>query len=157
VNNLGRMASGGCGLAKVSLGSASRHVLPFYALQATTHKTALRPFQVCPRTRGATCSRLLPPWTPLLWRGIIPRSLWNCDVSFVGWWYKHCHNANLNGRYGIGIIWFNLIRNDWINLKETKMKLRRNALHTTEGRWRKQMNTSQHGRMARGGHGLPEI
>ncbi|CAK9299741.1 unnamed protein product [Gordionus sp. m RMFG-2023] len=44
----------------------------------------------------------------------------NCAKFYSGgWWYSNCQKCNLNGRYGIGITWFDsFIKKDWI--KSTK-------------------------------------
>ena len=44
-----------------------------------------------------------------------------------GWWYKHCHYSNLNGRYSVGSVWFNNELDEWIQMKYTSMKIRRNS------------------------------
>ena len=53
----------------------------------------------------------------------------NCAVLYTGaWWYKSCHNSNLNGNYvgqkydGRGLKWHRF-RGD-LSLKFTEMKLR---------------------------------
>ena len=42
----------------------------------------------------------------------------------VGWWYKHCQMCNLNGRYNIGFIWFNLDYNIYLQLTHSVMKIK---------------------------------
>ncbi|VDP01578.1 unnamed protein product [Soboliphyme baturini] len=41
-----------------------------------------------------------------------------------GWWFSQCQKANLNGDFRIGIIWFDIVSEDWIQLKRTVMKMR---------------------------------
>lgn len=41
----------------------------------------------------------------------------------AGWWYKHCHYGNLNGRYDLGMVWYNFDTDEWIQLKTSKMKI----------------------------------
>lgn len=56
----------------------------------------------------------------------------HCAVHYTaGWWYRHCHYGNLNGRYKVGIVWFNQELNDWIQMKSTVMKIKRNAASTS--------------------------
>lgn len=45
----------------------------------------------------------------------------NDGVSFycvmyymVGWWYKYCYYGNLNGRYDLGMVWYNFEIDEWI-------------------------------------------
>ncbi|KAL9974179.1 hypothetical protein ACROYT_G011190 [Oculina patagonica] len=54
----------------------------------------------------------------------------NCARAFHGaWWYKHCHDSNLNGPYhqppkeGDGVIWFHW-KGHYESLKRTEMKMR---------------------------------
>ena len=54
----------------------------------------------------------------------------NCVVKYTGaWWYRSCHNSNLNGKYlgntlrnYKGIMWYRFKRG--LSLKFTVMKLR---------------------------------
>ena len=53
----------------------------------------------------------------------------NCAVQFTGaWWYKSCHNSNLNGKYlgnkydNRGAMWYHF--RSHLSLKFTEMKLR---------------------------------
>ena len=43
----------------------------------------------------------------------------------AGWWYKHCHYCNLNGRYTVGIVWFNQDFDEWVQMQSTKMMIQR--------------------------------
>lgn len=40
-----------------------------------------------------------------------------------GWWYKHCHYSNLNGRYTAGMVWFHQDLDEWIQMKQTTMRI----------------------------------
>lgn len=42
----------------------------------------------------------------------------NCEG---GWWFSHCQHANLNGRYNLGLTWFDASRNEWIAVKSSQM------------------------------------
>ena len=47
--------------------------------------------------------------------------------EMAGWWFKHCHIGNLNGRYKLEMIWFNQDWKDWVELKGTVMKVKPNT------------------------------
>ena len=60
------------------------------------------------------------------------RSVENCAIKFKGgWWYKACHNANLNGlyhggpyeSYADGVCW-NAFKGLQYSLKRTELKLK---------------------------------
>lgn len=38
-----------------------------------------------------------------------------------GWWFSHCQHANLNGRYNLGLTWFNSDLNEWVAVKSSHM------------------------------------
>jgi hypothetical protein len=49
----------------------------------------------------------------------------DCAASYEGgWWFSHCQHANLNGRYGLGLTWFDGTRNEWIAVAHSVMKVR---------------------------------
>ncbi|XP_060065722.1 angiopoietin-2-like [Ylistrum balloti] len=49
----------------------------------------------------------------------------NCAMYYTaGWWYKHCHFSNLNGRYDLGMVWYNYDKGEWIQLKRASMKVK---------------------------------
>ncbi|XP_074655913.1 uncharacterized protein LOC141909368 [Tubulanus polymorphus] len=51
----------------------------------------------------------------------------HCGKHYTsGWWYKHCHYSNLNGRFNKGIVWFNYDKEEWVELKHSEMKIKRN-------------------------------
>lgn len=49
----------------------------------------------------------------------------NCADSYQGgWWYSHCQHVNINGKYGLGLTWYDSLENEWIALARVEMKLR---------------------------------
>lgn len=44
-----------------------------------------------------------------------------------GWWFSHCQHANLNGRYNLGLTWFDASRNEWIAVKSSHMMIARRS------------------------------
>lgn len=50
----------------------------------------------------------------------------HCAANYEGgWWFSHCQHANLNGRYNLGLTWFDAARNEWIAVKSSQMLIRR--------------------------------
>lgn len=50
----------------------------------------------------------------------------HCAQNYEGgWWFSHCQHANLNGRYNLGLTWFDGTRNEWIAVAFSEMKIRR--------------------------------
>lgn len=46
----------------------------------------------------------------------------HCAANYEGgWWFSHCQHANLNGRYNLGLTWFDAARNEWIAVKSSQM------------------------------------
>ena len=53
----------------------------------------------------------------------------NCPFFYeAGWWYKHCQICNLNGRYNIGFVWFDMNVSDYIQLQASVMKISRTVV-----------------------------
>ncbi|CAC5367351.1 Ryncolin-2,Ryncolin-4,Ficolin-1,Techylectin-5A,Ficolin-1-A,Ficolin-2,Ryncolin-1,Tenascin-R,Ryncolin-3,Ficolin-1-B [Mytilus coruscus] len=51
----------------------------------------------------------------------------HCAMFYTaGWWYKHCHYSNLNGRFRLGMVWYDFNEDKWIQLKYTSMKIKPN-------------------------------
>lgn len=42
---------------------------------------------------------------------------------FIYRWFSHCLHANLNGRYNLGLTWYDLSRNEWVAVKNTIMMI----------------------------------
>ncbi|CAD7013090.1 unnamed protein product [Ceratitis capitata] len=52
----------------------------------------------------------------------------HCAANYEGgWWFSHCQHANLNGRYNLGLTWFDAARNEWIAVKSSQMLIKRQA------------------------------
>ncbi|XP_050326763.1 protein scabrous [Bactrocera neohumeralis] len=50
----------------------------------------------------------------------------HCAANYEGgWWFSHCQHANLNGRYNLGLTWFDAARNEWIAVKSSQMLIKR--------------------------------
>ncbi|XP_013184958.1 protein scabrous [Amyelois transitella] len=48
----------------------------------------------------------------------------NCAGNYEGgWWYSHCQHVNINGKYTLGLTWFDSARNEWIAVATTQMVL----------------------------------
>lgn len=48
----------------------------------------------------------------------------HCAANYEGgWWFSHCQHANLNGRYNLGLTWFDSARNEWIAVKSSHMMI----------------------------------
>lgn len=55
----------------------------------------------------------------------------NCASNYEGgWWFSHCQHANLNGRYNLGLTWFDASRNEWIAVKSSHMMVTRRPMCT---------------------------
>ncbi|KDR19650.1 Protein scabrous [Zootermopsis nevadensis] len=52
----------------------------------------------------------------------------NCAANYEGgWWFSHCQHANLNGRYNLGLTWFDASKNEWIAVAWSEMRVRRTS------------------------------
>ncbi|TMW44101.1 hypothetical protein DOY81_010819 [Sarcophaga bullata] len=55
----------------------------------------------------------------------------HCAANYEGgWWFSHCQHANLNGRYNLGLTWFDAARNEWIAVKSSQMMIKRQSTAT---------------------------
>ncbi|XP_012549036.2 protein scabrous [Bombyx mori] len=44
-----------------------------------------------------------------------------------GWWFSHCQHVNINGKYTLGLTWFDSARNEWIAVATSEMRVFRRA------------------------------
>lgn len=42
-----------------------------------------------------------------------------------GWWFSHCQHVNINGKYNLGLTWFDSGRNEWIAVATSVMRIYR--------------------------------
>lgn len=42
-----------------------------------------------------------------------------------GWWFSHCQHVNINGKYTLGLTWFDSARNEWIAVATSEMRVYR--------------------------------
>ncbi|XP_063546519.1 protein scabrous [Cydia strobilella] len=42
-----------------------------------------------------------------------------------GWWFSHCQHVNINGKYTLGLTWFDSSRNEWIAVASSEMRMYR--------------------------------
>lgn len=42
-----------------------------------------------------------------------------------GWWFSHCQHVNINGKYTLGLTWFDSARNEWIAVATSEMRIYR--------------------------------
>lgn len=50
----------------------------------------------------------------------------DCAANYRGgWWFSHCQHANLNGRYSLGLTWFQSTSNEWMVVVSSEMSVQR--------------------------------
>lgn len=50
----------------------------------------------------------------------------DCAANYRGgWWFSHCQHANLNGRYSLGLTWFQSTNNEWMAVTASEMAVQR--------------------------------
>lgn len=50
----------------------------------------------------------------------------DCAANYRGgWWFSHCQHANLNGRYSLGLTWFQSMSNEWMAVASSEMSVQR--------------------------------
>ncbi|KAM7305084.1 protein scabrous [Ixodes scapularis] len=50
-----------------------------------------------------------------------------------GWWYNHCQYVNINGKYNVGLTWYDMDALEWVQLSRVEMKVR--PARTKRKRW----------------------
>lgn len=56
----------------------------------------------------------------------------NCAANYEGgWWYSHCQHVNINGKYSLGLTWFDAARNEWIAVAASEMRVFPRRRHST--------------------------
>lgn len=61
----------------------------------------------------------------------------HCAVYYSsGWWYNHCQYVNINGKYKVGLTWYDMDALEWVQLSRVEMKLRP-ATRRKKRRWTK--------------------
>jgi len=57
----------------------------------------------------------------------------NCADSYQGgWWYSHCQHVNINGKYALGLTWYDSLENEWIALSKVEMKVRDKRIFSSD-------------------------
>lgn len=50
----------------------------------------------------------------------------HCAANYEGgWWFSHCQHVNINGKYTLGLTWFDAVRNEWIAVSTSEMRMYR--------------------------------
>ncbi|CAG9781826.1 unnamed protein product [Diatraea saccharalis] len=50
----------------------------------------------------------------------------HCAANYEGgWWFSHCQHVNINGKYTLGLTWFDSARNEWIAVATSEMRMYR--------------------------------
>lgn len=58
----------------------------------------------------------------------------HCAVYYSsGWWYNHCQYVNINGKYKVGLTWYDMDALEWVQLSRVEMKVR--PARTKRKRW----------------------
>ncbi|CAN7993392.1 unnamed protein product [Ixodes hexagonus] len=58
----------------------------------------------------------------------------HCAVYYSsGWWYNHCQYVNINGKYNVGLTWYDMDALEWVQLSRVEMKVR--PARTKRKRW----------------------
>ncbi|CAG4942195.1 unnamed protein product [Colias eurytheme] len=48
----------------------------------------------------------------------------HCAANYEGgWWFSHCQHVNINGKYTLGLTWFDSARNEWIAVATSEMRI----------------------------------
>lgn len=52
----------------------------------------------------------------------------DCAANYRGgWWFSHCQHANLNGRYSLGLAWYQSDNNRWMAVASSVMSVKRKS------------------------------